>query len=103
MTEKINNQGFRSVDATGNGRRVTRVDDSSQTGSTEAEARPSGDTVSLTSSAQLLQRLDEILASSPATDAKRIEALKQAIDSGSYAIDARTIADRLIRLERELG
>jgi negative regulator of flagellin synthesis FlgM len=103
MTEKINNQGFRSVDATGTGRRVSRTDDSSHASSTDAEARTSGETVSLTSSAQLLQRLDEILASSPASDAKRIEAIKQAIDSGSYAIDARTIADRLIRLERDLG
>jgi len=103
MTEKINDQGFRSIDAAGNSRRPSRTEDAAQPAATDADARPSGDTVSLTSSAQLLQRLEEILAASPASDSQRIAALKQAIDSGSYAIDARTIADRLIRLERDLS
>jgi negative regulator of flagellin synthesis FlgM len=101
MTEKINGQGFRSIDATGNSRRPERAPSAGQ--ASEADARAAtADTVSLTSSAQLLKRLEEILAAAPASDAKRIAALKAAIDSGTYAVDASAIAERLIRLEQDL-
>ena len=105
MANKIDGQGFRSIDATGNSRRPSRTESASQ--STDAQsskaAAAASDTVSLTSSAQLLQKLEEILAAAPASDAKRIAALKDAIDSGTYEIDAATIADRLIRMEQDLS
>jgi negative regulator of flagellin synthesis FlgM len=103
MTEKINGQGFRSIDATGNSRRPEHAASAGQAAGSEADARAAtADTVSLTSSAQLLKRLEEILAAAPASDAKRIAALKAAIDSGTYAVDASAIAERLIRLEQDL-
>ena len=104
MAEKINGQGFRSIDATGNSRRAGRTEGTSQSaGSQSGAGAAPADTVSLTDSAQLLQRLEEILAAAPAADAKRIAALKEAIDSGTYQIDASTIAERLIRLEQDLS
>jgi len=104
MADKINGQGFRSIDSTGNSRRPSRTESTSQSANAPSgKGAAATDTVSLTSSAQLLQKLEEILAAAPASDTKRIAALKEAIDSGAYEIDAATIADRLIRLEQDLS
>ena len=104
MANKIDGQGFQSVDSTGKSRRLSQTESTSQSAdSPSGKTAATGDTVSLTSSAQLLQKLEEILAAAPASDAKRIAALKEAIDSGTYEIDAATIADRLIRMEQDLS
>ena len=69
-----------------------------------AEASVStNDTVNLTSSAKLLERLDKTLASLPAVDAGRVAEIKQAIENGDYHIDADAIAEAMIRLDRSLG
>ena len=62
-----------------------------------------GDTVNLTSSAKLLERLDKTLASLPAIDSQRVAEIKTAIENGDYQIDADAIADAMIRLDRSLG
>lgn len=104
MANKIDGQGFRSIDTTGNSRRPGKTESASQSADAQSgKAAAPSDTVSLTSSAQLLQKLEEILAAAPASDAKRIAALKEAIDSGTYEIDAATIAERLIRMEQDLS
>lgn len=104
MANKIDGQGFRSIDATGNSRRPSRTESTSQSAESQSgTAAAAGDTVSLTSSAQLLQKLEEILAAAPASDTKRIAALKEAIDSGTYEVDAAKIAERLIRMEQDLS
>ena len=67
-------------------------------------AAPSaGDTVNLTNSAKLLERLDKSLASLPAVDAGRVAEIKTAIENGDYHIDADAIAEAMIRLDRSLG
>jgi len=70
-----------------------------------AEGRPaaSSDTVSLTSSAKLLERLDKTLAALPAINTDRVAEIKTAIENGNYEIDAEAIADAMIRLDRSLG
>ena len=104
MANKIDGQGFRSVDAASDSRRPSQTESTSQSAdSRSAKGAAAADTVSLTSSAQLLQKLEEILAAAPASDAKRIAALKEAIDSGAYEVDAATIAERLIRMEQDLS
>jgi len=104
MADKINGQGFRSIDGTGNSRRPSPTESTSQSANSQTgTGAAAADTVSLTSSAQLLQKLEEILAAAPASDAKRIAALKEAIDSGAYEIDAATIAERLLRMEQDLS
>lgn len=62
-----------------------------------------GDTVNLTNSAKLLERLDKTLASLPAVNAERVAEIKMAIESGDYEIDADAIADAMIRFDRSLG
>jgi negative regulator of flagellin synthesis FlgM len=60
------------------------------------------DQLSLTSSAQLLKELNDVVASTPEVDASRVEAIKQAIADGSYQVDAGRIADQLLKLEDQL-
>jgi negative regulator of flagellin synthesis FlgM len=61
------------------------------------------DTVELTSSAKLLERLDKTLASLPVVDSNRVAAVKAAIENGDYEIDAAAIADAMLRFEQSLG
>ncbi|MEX2257914.1 MAG: flagellar biosynthesis anti-sigma factor FlgM [Woeseia sp.] len=61
------------------------------------------DTVALTSSAKLLERLEKTLASLPDIDRSRVEAVKSAIEHGEYQIDADKIAEAMLRTDRQFG
>lgn len=61
------------------------------------------DTVQLTSSAKLLQRLEKTLAETPAIDSARIAAVRADIANGNYSINADKIAEALLRTDLELG
>lgn len=61
------------------------------------------DTVELTSSAKLLERLEKTLAGMPEINSGRVEAVRTAIESGDYVIDADKIAAALLRTDREIG
>ena len=89
------------VDDTGSNRKVSGDAGASQAAS-KSQASTS-DTVELTSSAKLLERLEKTLASLPAVDSSRVEEVKAAIENGEYEIDADAIADALIRFERSVG
>jgi negative regulator of flagellin synthesis FlgM len=104
MTDKINNVGRTPVELVGSTRRTTTPQtDAAQSGRTGAPAAQTGDQVSLTSSARLLQKVEAALRETPSVDAVRVEALKQAIESGEYQVDAETLADRLLKLDRDLS
>lgn len=101
MPEKITGTGFRPTEAAG----ARRAD--SKPGSSVAsqrQAEPStGDTVELTRSARLLSRLEDAIAGASALDTARVKALKDAVDAGTYAVDADAVAERMIAAEHELG
>jgi negative regulator of flagellin synthesis FlgM len=103
MTEKIDGQGFKPTDTAGarrsDGARQARM--SHDTG-TRPAAQPA-ETVNLTRSGVLLARLEEALQTLPAVDVERVRAIKDALASGSYEIDDRAIADKLLQLDRELS
>lgn len=100
MTEKINGQGYRPIDTAGTRRsgQSERAD-----GARAGGGAGSADQVSVTSSSLLLSRLEEALQSSPAVDAERVRAVRDAIASGAYEIDPAVIAEKILRLERELN
>ena len=77
--------------------------DSPVQGKDAANQPNTGDTVELTSSAKLLERLEKTLASLPDIDSSRVEAVKAQIQNGEYQIDAGKIAEALLRTDRELG
>lgn len=61
------------------------------------------DSARLTGEAAELAQLQQDIAQNPAMDVARINAVRAALESGSYRIDPQEIAARLIQLERELG
>jgi negative regulator of flagellin synthesis FlgM len=76
---------------------------SGKAGSTSPDAIARDDTVELTSSAKLLERLEKTLASLPEIDRARVDAVKTAIENGEYQIDADKIAAALLRSEGRPG
>ena len=66
-------------------------------------SQPSGDTVELTSSAKLLERLEKTLAGLPDVDRARVDVVKAQIENGDYKIDAGKISEAMMRLDQEIG
>jgi negative regulator of flagellin synthesis FlgM len=97
MLNKINEKSGE----TGSTRKVAA--DSVVSGKEVRKQPVASDTVELTSDAQLLERLEKTLASLPEIDSARVEAVRTAIKSGDYVIDADNIASALLRTDRELG
>jgi negative regulator of flagellin synthesis FlgM len=103
MTERINGQGFRPTDAAG----PRRTDGAKRTGGGSSEtsqpsASSTGETVSITRSALLLGKLEEVVHGLPVVDADRVRAIKDAVAAGTYQVDDQAVADNMIRLDREL-
>jgi len=103
MTERINGQGFRPLDTSG-ARRTEGAKSGAGQGatSTDATVPPAGETVNITPSALLMAKLEEIVRASPAVDAHKVGAIKAAVTAGTYQIDDQSVADNMIRLDREL-
>lgn len=70
------------------------IDSSSESGRPE-----SSDQITLTSTARRLSDLNQTVNDQPAVDRDRVAALRQAIQDGSYQVNADKIADRLIALD----
>ena len=67
-----------------------------------ASTSPTGDTVTLTDSARSLQKIEEAVAKAPVVNASKVAAVKHAVNSGTYQIDAGRVADKLLQFERGL-
>ena len=102
MTEKVNGQGFRPTDMTGTTRRPDLSETSESTSSSKASATNTEDTVNVSRSSVLLSELEQVVSSLPVVDSARVDELKQAIASGTYEVDSSSVAERMMRLEREL-
>ncbi|HWX37405.1 MAG TPA: flagellar biosynthesis anti-sigma factor FlgM [Steroidobacteraceae bacterium] len=61
-----------------------------------------GDHVTLTDSARSLQKIEEAVAKAPVVDAAKVASVKQAVQSGTYHIDAGRVADKLLQFESGL-
>jgi negative regulator of flagellin synthesis FlgM len=59
--------------------------------------------VNITSTAELLARVQQALSSRPAVDQGRIEAISRALAEGTYRVDPERIASGLMQAERDLG
>jgi negative regulator of flagellin synthesis FlgM len=67
-----------------------------------AATSQTGDTVTLTNSARSLQKIEEAVAKAPVVNASKVAAVKNAIHSGTYQVDAGRVADKLLQFERGL-
>ncbi len=70
-----------------------------QQAKTETGKSSTADTVSLSDNAMQLGKLDNTSIAAPVVDAKRVEQIKQAIENGSYELNAEKIADRVMQFE----
>ena len=69
----------------------------------EAAAAPGqSDRISLTGQARQLQELEARLASQPVVDSQRVEAVRSAVENGTFTINPQRIADKLMSLEEAL-
>jgi negative regulator of flagellin synthesis FlgM len=104
MTERINGQGFRPTDTAGTRRAdaARPAGSGSSSESSAASTASTGETVNLTRSGLLMSKLEELVQSLPVVDADRVSAIKEALASGSYDIDDQSVADNMIRFDREL-
>jgi len=57
------------------------------------------DTVSITSTAASLHDIESILTGIPVADAERVDVIRESVADGSYRINPRRIADKLIQFE----
>ena len=65
----------------------------------ESGKSSTSDTVSLSDDAVQLGKLENSAVSTPVVDAQRVEQVKQAIADGSYEVDPKKIADKLMQFE----
>jgi len=87
---------------TGSGSGGVVTDKSQGEGSAAAATSQTADHVTLTDSARSLQKIEEAVAKTPVVNASKVAAVKQAISSGTYKIDAGRVADKLLQYERGL-
>src|SRR6185437_8663892 len=64
---------------------------------------PTSDRVDITEGARVLAALSSTVQAAPDIDAARVATLQEAIDTGTYRVDADQIAGRLLQLEQELA
>ncbi len=100
--DKISNlPGFNSQ-RSGEGSQV-QVSRSEPTRTQEETGRPSSvDTISLTDTAARLRELENTLSSLPVVDAQRLEAIQKAVENGSYEVDAKRVAEKMLAFEAAL-
>ncbi len=62
----------------------------------------SDDSVSLSNKAQAMARLEAAVAEAPETNETKVAAIKQAVDNGSYEINAQSIANKMLEQDQHL-
>jgi len=67
-----------------------------------ASTSQTGDHVTLTNSARSLQKIEEAVAKAPVVNAAKVASVKQAVQSGTYNVDAGRVADKLLQFESGL-
>lgn len=85
-----------------NGNAATTDKASSDAPARVTPATQSTDQVTLTASARSLQKISEAIATAPVVNAAKVTAVKQALSSGTYKVDAARITDKLLKFERGL-
>ena len=104
MTDKIS--GFSTsepvapVKGSNSGGAVTEKPQGESTSA--ATTSQTGDHVTLTDSARALQKIEEAVAKAPVVNSQKVAAVKQAVTSGTYKIDAPRVADKILQFERGL-
>ena len=67
------------------------------------EASAGGDSLRLTGEAASLQAMQRELSNAPAINEARVQAVREALQAGTYKVNAEAIADGMLGLEDQLG
>ena len=89
-------QSRNATESAGRGRQNANVPE-------EASNRSSEDQVDLSPEVQALQSLEAQIRELPEVDSARVEAIRNAIDNGSFEVNADRLAGKLMSLERLIG
>jgi len=84
----------------------TAAADKSQGAAPASVASPpakAGDQLTLTDSARTLQRVEQAVAKTPVVNAAKVASVKQAVQSGTYKIDAGRVASKILQFDSELS
>ncbi len=104
MPIEINNQ-------TNSPRLNTRESSSSQRTPAESAGKAqtaeatsiNSDSVRLTGTAAMIQEIQSRIANLPVVDSGRVEAIKEALNNGTYQINPDSVAEKLMNFEAELS
>lgn len=103
MADKIDGYGRGGLEVSSSKlRNATRTD--RQKGAEAAPTANAGrDAVEFTNTVTNLKRIEASLASVSDVDQARVDAIRQRIESGEYAIDPARVAQKLLRMEQDLS
>lgn len=103
MTDKIVTQGGSGLDITQS--RARAVDATQRGRESESAKRTDAprDDVQLTDTATNLKRIEGKLAAIPEVDRSRVDEIRQRLQSNSYEIDPEQLAQKMLRLDQDLG
>lgn len=100
MSTKIDGLQNRPVHI-GTGKQVSGTNEAA--GAAAKTPTPESSPVHITEQARQLAALEQALNDIPVVNEARVEAIRSAIEQGRYEIDDDRIADKLLRMEQELG
>ena len=102
MTNKIGGYGNRPVH-NGTGKSVSRERDAGTSASQSAEGAKAATPVQITDQARQLAALERAVNDAPVVNEARVAAVRQAVEEGRYEVVPERIADKLLRMNQELG
>lgn len=65
-------------------------------------AAPAADQLTLTASARSLQQIEAALGKTPVVNSAKVDAIRQAVQGGTYHIDAASVAGKILSFESGL-
>jgi negative regulator of flagellin synthesis FlgM len=87
---------------TGGGQAADKVSVGAAPAATVTPAVAGSDTATFTGSARTLQKLGEALANTPVVNSEKVSAIKEAVQNGTYRVNAGSVADKLLQYDGEL-
>jgi negative regulator of flagellin synthesis FlgM len=102
VTNKIGGYGNRPVQ-NGTGESVSRERDAGTSASQSAEGAKAATPVKITDQARQLAALERAVNDAPVVNEARVAAVRQAVEEGRYEVVPERIANKLLRMNQELG
>ncbi|AVB21247.1 MULTISPECIES: flagellar biosynthesis anti-sigma factor FlgM [Pseudomonas syringae group] len=96
-----NSQPVASTARTAASKDTAKTDAPAPAPAATAGVKSTGETFSLSSEAQQLQKITDKLTDLPTVNSARVAELKQAIADGSYVVDSNRVASKLLNFETQ--